>query len=305
MRLLSFLAKINIPTSDPHSLTAIVLENLSITLFFAFISLAITWVAKMKGFFDLPSKNHFGPDVHLGDVFYSFAIFLALFIFVVPLLWEILLTSRFLATDQPLLLSILQVLVFLITTLFLGIYNLFQDPARVLRIWKDNTFPSKLTLYFDLKFALITLLVAIPVVITISQIAEIITTSIFGYSEEEQVAVKYLKLAMSSNASMVLALFSILIAAPFLEEFLFRGILQSALRKKLGPFRAIILTSIAFAFFHFSSSQATTNIPLIAALFTFACYLGFLYEKTRSLFASIFLHMTFNSLSVIRLIFGE
>ncbi|MBI3211827.1 MAG: CPBP family intramembrane metalloprotease [Simkania negevensis] len=51
--------------------------------------------------------------------------------------------------------------------------------------------------------------------------------------------------------------------------------------------------------FHLSSSQGVGNI----SLFIFALYLGFLYEKQCSLFASIALHMTFNSISVIRILF--
>jgi membrane protease YdiL (CAAX protease family) len=70
----------------------------------------------------------------------------------------------------------------------------------------------------------------------------------------------------------------------------------------LGTKAAILLTSLAFALFHYSGSQEIGNVSLIASLFTFALFLGFIYEKQSSLFASIGLHMTFNLASALRIL---
>ena len=173
------------------------------------------------------------------------------------------------------------------------------------RIWKDSSYQEGKSIYQDLGYAIVTLGISIPAIISISQITELITVFFFGVSNEEQLAIKYLKLALSSDFTIYIAMFSVLIGAPFLEEYLFRGILQSFLRRKFGSIRALVISALAFSLFHFSPSQGTTNLPLISSLFIFALFIGFLYEKTRSLFATIFLHMTFNSLSVISLFLSE
>ena len=88
-----------------------------------------------------------------------------------------------------------------------------------------------------------------------------------------------------------------------LEEFLFRGVLQNFLKKYFKRDVSIIITSLVFAFFHYSPSQKLSNISIIGSLFVLACFLSFLYERQKSLFAPIFLHATFNAISIINLIF--
>lgn len=68
--------------------------------------------------------------------------------------------------------------------------------------------------------------------------------------------------------------------------------LQTLVRSYIGrPWRAIIITSMVFAVFH-------ENPQHWPALFTFGLVLGYSYEKSGSLFSSIFLHSIFNALSV-------
>ena len=81
--------------------------------------------------------------------------------------------------------------------------------------------------------------------------------------------------------SAIIALFTIIIAAPVTEEFIFRGMLQNWLKTKLGTKSAIITASACFALFHLSSSQGLGNISLALSLFSFACFLGFIYEKQK------------------------
>jgi membrane protease YdiL (CAAX protease family) len=88
------------------------------------------------------------------------------------------------------------------------------------------------------------------------------------------------------------------IVVPVLEELLFRGCLQSWISQKLGKIKAILITSIVFALFHFSRSQGLSNLELFAALFVLSCYLGYLYERQQSLLAPIALHSIFNAISI-------
>ena len=102
---------------------------------------------------------------------------------------------------------------------------------------------------------------------------------------------------------LAVALFTILIAAPIIEEFLFRGCLMTYLKRYMPPKGAITLSALCFSLFHFAPSQGFGNISLVASLFVLALFLGFIYERQASLFASIGLHMTFNAVSTFRILF--
>ena len=65
------------------------------------------------------------------------------------------------------------------------------------------------------------------------------------------------------------------------------------------PIRQMMM---CFALFHFSSLQGVGNVSLILTLLVFGGFLGFIYERQSSLFASIGLHMTFNVASTLRIL---
>lgn len=90
----------------------------------------------------------------------------------------------------------------------------------------------------------------------------------------------------------ILAVFLAVVMAPLLEEMLFRGLLQSAIRSYVGrPWLAITVTSILFAVVHADPEHWP-------ALFVLATGLGYAYEKTGSLFQSIFMHAFFNGVVI-------
>ncbi len=215
---------------------------------------------------------------------------------------EILLRFSFLAQNTYVLTSIMHFVAFILTVICLFIYALFQDREGIVKIFKDPQFPGNQSVSCDIILGILTWFIAAPTVILFSHLAEMFTSMIAGEPETDQIAVEALKQSLSSPIALVTILISILIFAPFLEEYLFRGLLQSWLRRKIGSTWAIFVTAFAFALLHFSPKQDWTNIPLIISLFTFACYLGFVYEKSRSLFSSIVLHVTFNLISVMRII---
>jgi len=147
-----------------------------------------------------------------------------------------------------------------------------------------------------------TWLLSFPIVSVVSEVVDKFLQSAFGLKYYEQTAVKFVKAAMSSPLSLTFAILSILLLAPLVEEFLFRGGLQTFFKKRLGAKAAILLSSLCFALFHFSPSQGLGNIPLIVSLFILGGFLGFLYERQGSLWSSIGLHMTFNAISAFRII---
>ncbi len=78
------------------------------------------------------------------------------------------------------------------------------------------------------------------------------------------------------------------IAAPILEESLFRGIILKALLKKYNPYVAILISAIVFGVFHMNPWQFLYATVL-------GLFLGYMYWKTKSLFYPIFIHFLLNS----------
>lgn len=91
----------------------------------------------------------------------------------------------------------------------------------------------------------------------------------------------------------VVIAFSAIIGAPLAEEVLFRGLLQSCLRKYMDVWPAILVSSVIFAVIHFSVPDSV--LPLILL----SLGLGWLYESTGRLVAPILLHALFNTMSIL------
>lgn len=89
-------------------------------------------------------------------------------------------------------------------------------------------------------------------------------------------------------------LFVLVLVTPFVEEFFFRAILFSFLRKYLSLWPALLLSSLFFSAVHYTPEQGARNVDILGGLFIFSFFLGFLYEKQHSLAAPFFLHALFN-----------
>lgn len=286
-----------------ETLQSLILENLTVGVVFFAIGIIFSWIAYLKGYFSLPSSDSVDPEVKLRHVISIYLIFIFAYVVLTPMFLRLLFELHFFAPYHEMIMVFIQPTLFFLVSGFIFLYSLFQNKTTMLSIWKDNTFAGAKPISFDCIFGLLSYLISMPAVIAMGQFAFVVALLMFGPIDQEQLAVRYMKEALQTPLSMIAALFSILIAAPLIEEFLFRGILQSYLRTKVGKILAIFSSALLFALFHFSFSQKAANIPLIASLFTFATYLGFSYEKTRSLWTSIVLHVTFNAVSVIRIIF--
>ncbi len=167
---------------------------------------------------------------------------------------------------------------------------------------KEILYRERISLKEDLWNALYAWILAFPLVLFLSQILEQITFKIFHVTQvPDQIAVKFLKSTFDHPIYFILAVCSIIVLAPLIEETLFRGFLQSYIRQFLGQKQAILITSVCFSLFHYSSGQGLGNISIILSLFVLSLFLGFLYEKRGSLLASMILHASFNTVSIINL----
>ncbi len=80
--------------------------------------------------------------------------------------------------------------------------------------------------------------------------------------------------------------------APVAEELIFRGFLWAAIERSGPPWVAWVATSLLFAAYHHDPLQVLAVLPL-------GLVLGWLRWRTRSLWASLLLHVTNNGLALI------
>jgi uncharacterized protein len=90
---------------------------------------------------------------------------------------------------------------------------------------------------------------------------------------------------MSSGLATVV---TVCIIAPVLEEMLFRGIILRSFLRQYTPGRAITASALLFGLAHL-------NIYQFVAASLLGLLLGWLYERTRSLWPGIFFHAAYNS----------
>ncbi len=116
-----------------------------------------------------------------------------------------------------------------------------------------------------------------------------------------QVSVEFILKIAEIPSMLLVAAIVIVCVVPCLEELMFRGFLQTWLKEKYGGPKAVVLSSLVFAAFHFSPKQGITNIEILVSLYVLSLYLGFLRLRKDSLIAPIGLHATFNLLTFINL----
>jgi membrane protease YdiL (CAAX protease family) len=158
----------------------------------------------------------------------------------------------------------------------------------------------------DFWYALYAWVLAFPLVMFLSQTLEQLLLKIFQITQlPDQAAVKFLKATFDNPSYFTLAVLAIVVLAPLIEEILFRGLLQTYIRQHIGSKQAIVVSAMCFSLFHYTAGQGLGNVSIIISLFILALFLGFIYEKRGSLFAPIFLHSLFNTVSVANLyLFG-
>ncbi len=91
---------------------------------------------------------------------------------------------------------------------------------------------------------------------------------------------------------------TLVIAAPVLEEFIFRGIILDGLLKKYSPYRAILVSSLLFAIVHLNPWQFITA-------FIMGAFIGWVYYRTGSLSMAIIIHAANNLFVTIPAFFME
>ncbi len=110
--------------------------------------------------------------------------------------------------------------------------------------------------------------------------------------EQEDIA-RQLGLRDGSTVVAVTAVLMIVVVAPIAEEVFFRGMLFAGLRTKFSLWPAAILSGIAFGIPHVTSGP-TAAIPLSI----FGVALAWIYERTRSIWPCILVHVVNNGIAI-------
>jgi len=116
-----------------------------------------------------------------------------------------------------------------------------------------------------------------------------------GVDTSEQLVVQ---MARQGSLFLTVVLFVMALAAPFWEEFVFRGALFGALRRAIGVDEAIIISAAIFAMFHGS-------VAAFPPIFFLAVFLAYAYERTGSLWTPIAMHFVFNGLNMLPIILAK
>jgi uncharacterized protein len=112
-----------------------------------------------------------------------------------------------------------------------------------------------------------------------------------GIGMQEEMA-KILASIPRTPVNIAAGFFAIAIAAPLVEELLFRGFLQNSLARHMPIWGAIILSSLCFAAVHLQPYA-------IPGLMSLSIAFGYLYHRTGSLRMNILLHMANNAFALL------
>lgn len=131
--------------------------------------------------------------------------------------------------------------------------------------------------------------VALPLVVVVSLINQQLWQGQGGSNP-------LLSLALQAQDRVALGIFFFTagIAAPFFEEFLFRGFLLPSLSRYLPVWGAILASSLLFAVAHLSLSE-------ILPLTVLGMVMGVVYTRSRNLLAPMLLHSLWNSGTLVSL----
>lgn len=105
-------------------------------------------------------------------------------------------------------------------------------------------------------------------------------------------------ISQAFGAVPFLAVISIAVIAPVVEEITFRGFIYGGLRRRWGVTASVLVSSLVFALAH-TFSVGGSILLLGPSLFIAGLALALVYERSRSLIPGMVLHASFNLIAVI------
>lgn len=99
-----------------------------------------------------------------------------------------------------------------------------------------------------------------------------------------------------ANQNGVFSFITIVIAAPLIEELIFRGIILNGLLQRYSPVKSIVLSSILFGIVHLNPWQ-------FVSAFIIGAFSGWVYYRTKKLSLSILIHLVNNLVAFVIMYF--
>ena len=119
-----------------------------------------------------------------------------------------------------------------------------------------------------------------------------LTTALFGGKETDLD-----RILQSSRAAALVLAFLAVATAPLVEEFIYRGLLYSALQRVIGRLFAVIVVAAMFAGLHMW--QYRQNIGAILSIFVLSLALTVVRARTGRLLPCYIIHVLFNGIQSI------
>ena len=177
-----------------------------------------------------------------------------------------------------------------------------QLPAVLYLLFRAHSTPGGLRLIgvvprragLESLVGLLALLATLPLVMAIAMLT-LRLTELIGHPAPK-IAHELLRAMIESDSTLatVLMLVSAVLFAAILEEGIFRGLIQSVLVELLGEKHRLVVVYVAaiiFAIIHLGAAPW----QVLPTLFTLGLILGWLYERTGSLWPPIIVHSGFNA----------
>ena len=138
----------------------------------------------------------------------------------------------------------------------------------------------------DVLFGLKHYFVVLPVIILAGFVVDYFSRMLGVEPDQQEILKKVL--GEKSIPVLTLIVFFGIVVAPVIEELVFRGFFQSAIRTAFGKQKAIIISGLIFAIVHLDAQ-------IFLQIFILGLLLAYLFEKTGSLIAPIAVHFFHNS----------
>jgi membrane protease YdiL (CAAX protease family) len=139
----------------------------------------------------------------------------------------------------------------------------------------------------DLGTGLLVGLLLVVVAAIVLAVVQEIATRLLGHSPKEPEQV----VACVRGAGLVVLAPIVIVAAPLGEELFFRGLLYQGLRRRFSVWPAAILSGAFFGLVHLGGAAFFLIVPSLAAV---GIGLALVFERRRSLLASMAAHAAFN-----------
>ena len=145
----------------------------------------------------------------------------------------------------------------------------------------------------DIKTGLKYYLMVLPVMIAAGFIVDFALRSL-GIEPEQQDIINNI-LSEDSLGVLAFMIFFGMLAAPIVEELLFRGFLQSAVRITCNKMQTVLISGFVFALIHW-------NAHVFLQIFILGLMLAYLFEITGSLVAPLTVHICHNTTTLVFLL---